>query len=81
MKSETGSQSFQRPYRCHALRLGQPRSEESRREPFAVGLVVAVPAAQGGVAGVGKKKLQRRRFNMAVGKHRVGFASYGRKLY
>jgi hypothetical protein len=37
-----------------------------RREPFAVGLVVAVPTAQCGVAGVGKKKLQRRRFNVAV---------------
>jgi hypothetical protein len=35
-------------------------------EAFAVGLVVAVPAAQGGVAGVGEKKLQRRRFDMAV---------------
>jgi len=30
------------------------------RHPFAVGLVVAVPAAQGGGAGVGKKKWQRR---------------------
>jgi len=29
-------------------------------------LVVAVAGAQGGVAGVGKKKLQRRRFNVAV---------------
>jgi hypothetical protein len=28
-------------------------------------LVVAVPAAQGGVTGVGEKKLQRRRFNVA----------------
>jgi len=35
-------------------------------QPFAVGLVVAVPAAQGVVAGVGEKKWQRRRFNMAV---------------
>jgi hypothetical protein len=32
------------------------------RQAFAVGLVVAVPAAQGGVAGVGEKKWQRRRF-------------------
>ena len=34
-----------------------------------MGLVVAVPAAQGGVAGIGKKKLQRRRFNVAVAKY------------
>ncbi len=50
-----------------------------RGQPFAVGLVVAVPTAQGGVAGVGKKKLQRRRFNVAVAKHHVGlnpFLSY-----
>jgi hypothetical protein len=33
------------------------------------GLVVAVPTAQGGVASVGKKKLQRRRFNVAVAKY------------
>jgi hypothetical protein len=44
-------------------------------KPFAVGVVVAIPAAQGGIAGVGKKKLQRRRFNMAVAKNHVGFAS------
>ena len=44
-----------------------------RGQPFAVGLVVAVPTAQGGVAGVGKKKLQRRRFNVAVAKYHVGF--------
>ena len=36
--------------------------------------MVAVPAAQGGGAGVGKKKLQRRRFNVAVAKDHVGFA-------
>jgi hypothetical protein len=41
---------------------------KSRGQPFAVGLVVAVPAAQGGVAGVGKKILQRRQFNVAVAK-------------
>jgi hypothetical protein len=28
-----------------------------RSQPFAVGLVIAVPDTQGGVAGVGKKKL------------------------
>jgi hypothetical protein len=39
---------------------------KSRNQTFAVGLVVAVPAAQGGVAGVGEKKWQRRRFNVAV---------------
>jgi hypothetical protein len=36
--------------------------------------VVAVPAGQGGVAGVGKKKWQRRRFDVAVAKNHVGFA-------
>jgi hypothetical protein len=44
------------------------------RKFFAVRLVVAVPAGQGGVAGVGKKKWQRRRFDVAVAKHHVGFA-------
>jgi len=39
---------------------------KSRPQPFAVGQVVAVPAAQGGVAGVREKKFQRRRFNVAV---------------
>jgi hypothetical protein len=39
-----------------------------------VRLVVAVPAAQGVVAGVGEKKWQRRRFNVAVAKDHVGFA-------
>jgi len=48
---------------------------KSRGQPFAVGLVVAVPTAQGGGAGVGEKKLQRRRFNVAVAKYHVGFAS------
>jgi hypothetical protein len=47
---------------------------KSRSQAFAVGLVVAVPAAQGGVAGVGEKKWQRRRFNVAVTKDRVCFA-------
>jgi hypothetical protein len=40
-----------------------------------MGLVVAVPVAQGGVAGVGEKKWQRRRFNVAVAKDYVGFAN------
>jgi hypothetical protein len=44
---------------------------KSRSQTFAVGLVVAVPAAQGGGAGVGEKKWQRRRFNVAVAKDRV----------
>jgi len=39
-----------------------------------MGQVVTVPAAQGGVAGVGEKKWQRRRFNVAVAKDHVGFA-------
>ncbi len=39
-----------------------------------MGLVVAVPAAQGVVVGVREKKLQRRRFNVAVAKHHIGFA-------
>jgi hypothetical protein len=44
-----------------------------------VGLVVAVPTAQGGVAGVGEKKFQRWRFNVAVAKHHVGFASHSER--
>jgi hypothetical protein len=41
-----------------------------------VGLVVAVPAAQGGVAGVCEKKWQRRRFDVAVVKDHVGFFNH-----
>jgi len=37
---------------------------KSRSQPFAVGLVVAVPAAEGVVAGVGEQELPRRRFNV-----------------
>jgi hypothetical protein len=44
-----------------------------------VGLVIAVPAAQGGIAGVGEQKGQRWRFNVAVAKDHVGFASHGLK--
>jgi len=40
-------------------------NSESRSGPFAVGLVVAVPGTEGSVAGVGKKKWQCRRFNVA----------------
>jgi len=47
---------------------------KSRSQAFAMGQVVTVPAAQGGVAGVGEKKWQRRRFNVAVAKDHVGFA-------
>ena len=53
------------------------QKSDLRRQAFAVGLVVPVPAAQGGVAGVGEKKWQRRRFNVAVAKDHVGFASRG----
>jgi hypothetical protein len=45
---------------------------KSRGQPVGVGLVIAIPTAQGGGAGVGKKKLQRRRFNVAVAKDHVG---------
>jgi hypothetical protein len=41
-------------------------------------LMVAVPAGQSGVAGVFKKKLQRRRFDVAVAKDHVGFALMAR---
>ncbi len=51
----------------HTLLRSFPRMK-LRRQAFAVGLVVAVPAAQSGGAGVGKKKWQRRRFNVAVAK-------------
>lgn len=37
-----------------------------RREAFAVGLVVAVPAAQGFVAGILEKKFQCGRFNVTI---------------
>jgi hypothetical protein len=53
----------------------QVRPTKSRRKFFAVRLVVAVPAGQGGGAGVGKKKWQRRRFDVAVAKDHVGFAN------
>ncbi|HUZ07270.1 MAG TPA: hypothetical protein VMV89_07255 [Candidatus Paceibacterota bacterium] len=46
----------------------------SRRQFFTVRLLVAAPAGQGGVAGVFKKKLQRRRFGVAVANYHVGFA-------
>jgi hypothetical protein len=52
-----------------------------RGQPFAVGLVVAVSTAQGGVAGVGKKKLQRWRFNVAVAKYHVGFVLVTQKHF
>jgi hypothetical protein len=42
---------------------------KSRSQAFAMRQVVAVPAAQGGVAGISEKKLQRRRFNVAVAKY------------
>jgi len=38
-------------------------------------LVVAIPSDQGGVTGVGKKKLQSRRFDVAIAKHHIGFTS------
>jgi hypothetical protein len=57
--------------------LAAALAAKSRSQAFAVGLVVAVPAAQGGIAGVGEKKWQRRRFNVAVAKDHVGFVSHG----
>jgi len=36
--------------------------------------MVAIPADQGVVAGVFKRKSQSRPFNMAVAKHHIGFA-------
>src|ERR1035441_7416368 len=50
------------------------RRKISRRQFFAVRQMVAVPADQGVVAGVFKKKLQRRRFDVAVAKNHVGAA-------
>ncbi len=35
--------------------------------------MIAIPAGQGVAAGVFKKKLQRRRFDVAVSKYHVGF--------
>jgi hypothetical protein len=43
-----------------AIKLAKLTRAASRCQAFAVGLVVAVPAAQGGVAGVREKELQRR---------------------
>jgi hypothetical protein len=39
-----------------------------------------VIAAQGGVAGVGEKKLQRRRFNVAVAKDYVGLLALNQTI-
>ena len=65
-----------RSYRHRLSGKGQAGSTAllSWRQFFAVGLMVAIPADQGGVAGVGKKKLQRRRFDMAVAKDHIGSA-------
>ena len=51
-----------------------PRSPNSWRQFFAMRLVVAIPAGQGGVIGVGEKELQRRRFNVAIAKNHIGTA-------
>jgi hypothetical protein len=48
-----------------AISFTRTPNAKLRSQAFAVGLVVAVPAAQGGIAGVGEKKWQRRRFNLA----------------
>jgi len=53
-----------------------------RSQQFAVGQVVdgrlqRLPAAKGGVAGVGKQKGQPRRFHVAVAKDHVSLASHG----
>ena len=55
--------------------------ETSRRQFFPVwqkigGRLQRLPARQGRVAGVFKQKFQRRRFDMAVAKDHVGFASW-----
>jgi len=49
-------------------------AEISRSEFFAVRQVVAVPAAQGFVSGIFKKKFQRWRSDVAIAKHHIGFA-------
>lgn len=54
------SQVFGSFTQCDVLRLTESRSEALRSQAFAVELVVAVPAAQGGGAGIGKMKWQRR---------------------
>jgi phosphoglycolate phosphatase len=50
-----------------------PHQIISRRKFFAMRQVVTVPRAQGFITGVFKKKLQRRRFNVAVAKQHLGF--------
>jgi len=69
--SETANNS---PSPWAKVGMGEDDSPTSRGQPFAMWLVIAVPVAQGLVAGIGKKKFQRRRFNMAVAKHHVEFA-------
>jgi len=46
--------------------------ERSLRQFFAVRQMVAVPARQGRIAGVGKQKWPRRRFDVAGAKDHVG---------
>jgi hypothetical protein len=36
--------------------------------------MIAVPVHQGHIAGIFKKKVERRRFNMAIAENRVAFA-------
>ena len=70
---------------CHG---NQPASDEMRqwghgsgRKFFAVRQMVAIPTTQGIVAGVCKQKWQRRRFDVAVAKDHVGFASVAQHIY
>ena len=60
--------------------------ETSRRQFFPVwqkigGRLQRLPARQGRVAGVCKQKWQRRRFDVAVAKDHVGFASVAQHIY
>jgi len=69
--------AFTHSSRCGLLACAAPQllgDVEFMAKLFAVRLVVAVPAGQSGVAGVGKKKWQRWRFDVAVAKDHVGFA-------
>ena len=78
-RSQTGAPPCRRfnqgvKYPGWRLLTPTPAKKISRWQFFTVRQVVAVPADQSGVAGVFKKKLQRRRFDVAVAKHHVEFA-------
>jgi hypothetical protein len=55
-----------------------PTENDLLRQPFSMRQMIAVPANQSRVAGVGEKKWRRRRFNVAAAKYHAGFANHER---